>query len=814
MALTGESTSVSVDGRRIRLTNLDKVMYPADGTTKRDVIFYYAQIAPYFLPHATGRPATRKRWVNGVGTDDEPGQVFFEKNLGNGTPDWVRREGIAHSSRTAYYPLIDDAPTLVWLAQMAALELHVPQWRFGPRGGVHRPDRLVLDLDPGDGAGLGECVEVALLCKEILDDMSMTSVPVTSGSKGIHLYAALDGKRTSDQISAFAKELARALEADHPDLVVSDMKKAKRTGKVLVDWSQNNGNKTTIAPYSLRGRTHPMVAVPRRWDELDDSLEHLDYAQVLERVSEVGDPMSAIDPGDAGESESSQAQQDRLATYRSMRDAGKTPEPVPNGVAEPSDGRRFVIQEHHARRLHYDLRLERDGVLASWAVPKGPPMDGNDNHLAVQTEDHPMEYASFEGTIPKGEYGAGTMTIWDHGTFELEKWREGKEVIVTLHGQPGGGLGEPRRYALINTKLGGDPKNWLIHLMDAEGDEPARSAGRKRYGPTSQRRTSKLKLGERQEPPAKLPDFAQIEPMLASAGRITDVPESGWAYEVKWDGYRAVATVSEGRLFLRSRRGIDLLPTFAEVEELVELVGDRDVVLDGEVIALDSTGRPNFQLLQGRSRSENSARVQLMLFDVLHLDGRSLVKEPYSERRALLEGLLEDGSIVHVPPTFDEDQDTAIRTSRQLKLEGVMAKRKDSIYQPGRRARTWVKIKHQASQDVVVVGWRPGQGNRSKTIGSLLVAVPEDGELVYAGRVGSGFTDRELRETLEKLRKIERKTPKVDDVPREDAADARWVSPVYVGEVTFAEWSNDNRLRQAVWKTWRPDRTPADIRRD
>ena len=811
MALTGENTSVAVDGHRIRLTNLDKVMYPKTGTTKRDVIFYYAQIAPYFIPHATGRPATRKRWVNGVGTDADPGSVFFEKNLGGGTPQWVRREGIEHSSRTAYYPLVDDPATLVWLAQIAALEIHVPQWRFGPRGGIHRPDRLVLDLDPGEGAGLPECIEVALLCKEILDDISMPSIPVTSGSKGIHLYAALDGKRTSDQISAFAKELARALEADHPDLVVSDMTKAKRGGKVLVDWSQNNGKKTTIAPYSLRGRDRPMVAVPRNWDELNADLRQLDFEETLARVDEIGDPMAAIEPPE-------EDRPDRLATYRSMRDATKTPEPVPASTAPASDDRSFVIQEHHARRLHYDLRLERDGVLASWAIPKGPPTDSGENHLAVQTEDHPMEYATFEGDIPKGEYGAGHMRIWDHGTFELEKWREGKEVIVTLHGQPDGGLQVPRRYALINTKLGGDPKNWLIHLMDdqpegvdAPPDKPKRSA--KRYGPSAPR-ARKLGLGAERNKAPRLPKFADIAPMLASAGTVADLRGDDWIYEVKWDGYRAITTLADGELFLRSRRGIDLLPTFGEVAELKDLIDGHDVVLDGEIVALDSTGRPNFQLLQGRSRSESTAKVQLMLFDILHLDGQSLLHKPYEERREILEEIVQGGTTVHVPPTFGDDQDTAISMSKKLKLEGVMAKRSGSIYQPGRRAHTWVKIKHQRAQEVAVVGWRPGQGNRAGTIGSLLVAVPVEGELVYAGRVGSGFTDRELAETAARLRKIERRTPQVSEVPPEDARDAHWVTPVYVGEVTFAEWSNDNRLRQAVWRGWRPDKTVSDLRRE
>ncbi|MDD9208217.1 non-homologous end-joining DNA ligase, partial [Georgenia sp. 10Sc9-8] len=254
--------TVSVDGHRLRLSNLDKVLYPATGTTKADVIAYYTEIAPVMLPHTTGRPATRKRWPNGVGTGAEPGEMFFQKDIGQGVPAWVTRGEVRHSEGPKTYPLVNDRATLAWLAQVAALEIHVPQWRLGSDGERRNPDRLVLDLDPGEGAGLPECVEVARLARAILQGMGMDPVPVTSGSKGIHLYSDLDGSYTSDQISDLAHELARALEADHKDLVVSDMKKTLRRGKVLVDWSQNNANKTTIAPYSLRGRSHPTVAAP------------------------------------------------------------------------------------------------------------------------------------------------------------------------------------------------------------------------------------------------------------------------------------------------------------------------------------------------------------------------------------------------------------------------------------------------------------------------------------------------------------------------------------------------------------------------
>jgi len=457
-AAGAQKQTVSVDGHRITLTNLDKVLYPETGTTKGDVLAYYAAIAPLLIPYAADRPATRKRWVNGVGTEARPGKAFFNKSLDATAPSWIQHYAIEHSDHTNDYPLVNDLATLTWFAQLASLEFHVPQWKFGRGGKRLNPDRIVLDLDPGEGAGLPECVAVARAARTIMRGIDLDPVPVTSGSKGIHLYASLDGKHSSEEVSAVAHELARALESDHPDLVVSDMKKAVRGGKVLVDWSQNNGSKTTVVPYSLRGRSRPYVAVPRTWEELNDGLRHLELDEVLVRSNEL-------------------ASTDRLATYRGKRDAAKTSEPVPAGTPKSGTAQSFVIQEHHASRLHYDFRLEHEGVLVSWALPKGVPINPKQNRLAVQTEDHPLEYGTYEGTIAKGEYGGGTVKIWDAGTYTLEKWRDGKEIIATLTGREDGGLDGPRTYALIHT--GGEGKadaHWLIHLMEAATPEPTPSA--------------------------------------------------------------------------------------------------------------------------------------------------------------------------------------------------------------------------------------------------------------------------------------------------------------------------------------------------
>ncbi len=812
---TPDEQYVSVDGRRLKISSLAKVMYPATGTTKGDVLDYYARVADALVPHTRDRPATRKRWVHGVGTEDEPGQVFFQKNLDEGTPSWVLRRTIEHSDGPKDYPLVNDRATLAWFAQIASLEIHVPQWRFGPDGERRDPDRIVLDLDPGPGVGLAECAAVAFRARAILTDMGLSPFPVTSGSKGIHLYAALDGRQTSDQVSAVAKELARALEADDPDLVVSDMKKSLRQGRVLVDWSQNSGSKTTIAPYSLRGRLTPTVAAPRTWEELEDpALRHLDYREVLERVEDHGDLLAELERGDGADAPS----RDRLSTYRSMRDGAKTPEPVPAEAPPPSEGRSFVIQEHHARRLHYDFRLEHDGVLVSWAIPKGPPTDPAQNHLAVQTEDHPLEYGSFEGVIPAGEYGAGEVFIWDRGTYDLEKWREGKEVIVTLHGEVHG----TNKYALIRTGgRDGDAKdNWLIHLMKSgDGASSPRRDGSKEKKPPDA--GAEATDGGRRAVGPTPRVRSQHAPMLASAGdrgEIGDAQE--WAFEMKWDGIRALATVADGAFSLVTRNDIDVTGTYPDLAELVSAV-DRAAVIDGEIVALNAAGRPDFGRLQQRMKltrprdvdaAARDVPVHFFAFDLLEYDGVSLLDEPYDERRRLLEENVRQVGRVHVPPAFDGDLDAALDVSGTLGLEGVMAKRRDARYVSGRRSRSWIKLKHTRMQEVVIAGWRPGQGNREGTIGSLLLGIPDDQGLRYVGKVGTGFGDKVLRDLQKQLAALETGENPLSDLPRLEGRDARFVRPELVGEVEFAEWTPQRKLRQPSWRGLRPDKRPDEVR--
>ncbi|OYD68460.1 ATP-dependent DNA ligase [Rhodococcus sp. OK302] len=753
---TTDRGQITLGGITVPVTNLGKVLYPESGTTKAEVIDYYTRISAVMIAHVVARPGTRKRWPNGV-----DGQSFFEKNLASSAPAWLTRASLQHSDRVVTYPIFDSVASLAWLGQQAALELHVPQWRFDGSG-RGPATRLVFDLDPGEGVGLAECAEVARWIRDLVGTLGWTAYPVTSGSKGIHLYVPLDRPLEGNGASTVAKQVATGLEKIHPELVTATMARNIRAGKVFVDWSQNNAAKTTIAPYSMRGRAQPYVAAPRSWEELDDpTLQQLLFDEVLERVESGGDLLSGLDPA--------VAVSDSLSRYRSKRSAARTPEPVPRDEPAPTAGNSFVIQEHHARRLHYDVRLERNGVLVSWAVPKGVPTAAGENRLAVHTEDHPMEYATFSGVIPKGEYGGGSMTIWDSGTYETEKWRD-DEVIVWLAGERVQG-----RFALIRTK--GD--QWLMHLMKDQNAS---------FG-------------------TELPK--NLEPMLATAGSVEDLDTEEWAFEGKWDGIRVILEYHSGALSLRSRAGNDKTADYPALAYLGDILEGHEVVIDGEVVAYDPQGVTDFGLLQRGGTPE------FLAFDLLYLDGVSLLRKSYTDRRTVLNALAAKVGGLNVPPQIEGTAENALEVSRESGWEGIVAKRRASVYLPGRRGSSWIKVKNWRTQEVVIGGWRTGQGNRAHGIGALLMGIPGENGLNYVGRVGTGFTDRDLEKLLAVLEPLQQNgSPFAEELPADDRKGAVWISPELVGEVRFMDWTESSRLRHPSWRGLRDDKMPADVKKE
>jgi bifunctional non-homologous end joining protein LigD len=474
---------------------------------------------------------------------------------------------------------------------------------------------------------------------------------------------------------------------------------------------------------------------------------------------------------------------DKLQAYRDKRDAARTPEPVPaeSEPARPADSPgsgAFVIQEHHARRLHWDFRLERDGVLVSWALPKGVPSDPAVNHLAVHTEDHPLEYGGFEGEIPRGEYGAGAVSIWDHGSYETLKWTP-REVKVLLHGRRVAG-----GYVLFQTR----GNQWMIHR-------------------------------ERQPLPAA------IRPMLAISGATMPADTQNWALEMKWDGVRSLAFIEKGRVRLMSRTERDITVAYPELSGLGAATAHKQLLLDGEIVVFGPEGWPEFEALQPRMHVTSAAQaamlagqtpVTYLVFDLLQLDGRPLLDQPYRDRRALLDELGLAGPFWQTPPSFPGQDFPAVRdVSVDHGMEGVVAKRLDAVYVPGVRTDHWRKIKNAKRQEVIIAGYKPGKGNRTGQVGSLLIGVRDSSGLVYAGHVGTGFSVETLRMLGERLEPLRRPGSPFDGpVPPEHARTAVWVEPRLVIDVTFDRWTRAGRMRAPVYKGLRDDIDPADVVRE
>jgi bifunctional non-homologous end joining protein LigD len=445
-----------------------------------------------------------------------------------------------------------------------------------------------------------------------------------------------------------------------------------------------------------------------------------------------------------------------------------------------------VIHEHHARRLHWDLRLERNGVLASWAVPKGLPEEPGENRFAAATEDHPLEYLTFHGEIPKGEYGAGTISIWDAGTYECLKW-EPRKVEVALHGER-----VDARYALFPIDKEDPPKDWMIHRMDPPAD-PSREA---------------------------MP--SNVLPMLARPGQLP-ASEDGWAFELKWDGVRALLYSTPGEHHAQSRNLNDITASYPELSHVGRALGSHSAILDGEIVAFDEDGLPSFAALQQRihatSKSQTARRAKdnpatYIIFDLLWLDGHSLTSLPYAGRRERLAALALTGEGFQTPEHVIGQGSELLAMCTERGLEGVVAKRLASTYQPGVRSRDWLKVKTFARQELVVGGWVPGKGRRREHIGALLLGVHDpDGSLRYVGRVGSGLCGDELERLAGLLEPLAQdSSPFTAGVapPR----DAVYCEPQLVVEVRFSHWTRSGSLRHPTYLGLREDKRPGDVVRE
>jgi bifunctional non-homologous end joining protein LigD len=516
-----------------------------------------------------------------------------------------------------------------------------------------------------------------------------------------------------------------------------------------------------------------------------------------------------------------------LDDYRKKRDPARTPEPF--GGPRAGQGRLFVVQKHAARRLHYDLRLEMDGVLKSWAVPKGPALKAEDKRLAVHVEDHPVEYADFEGIIPEGNYGAGAVIVWDRGWYRLVKDAPPAEQLhagrleVELFGVKLRG-----RWTLA--RMGGKDKEWLL-LKKADayagGEEPVETFPESvlsgltveevREGSTRVA-TLRARLARAGAPAGEV-DAARQPVMLASVGERA-FSDPGWLFEIKYDGVRVLAARAGGDVALYGRAGQVFTPRYPEIVTALRALPLDRFVLDGEVVALDEAGRPSFQRLQNRmhltrpadvERARSTVPVSAVFFDALALDGRDLRRLPLAERKACLALAVPARGVIRYGDHVGGQGEAFYEAAAEQRVEGIIAKRADSRYTGG-RTREWLKIKCQLRQEFVIGGWTDPQGARG-WFGALHLGVYDGDRLVYAGKVGTGFDEAGLRRIRDRLQPLARSTSPFD-TGTPAGRGHHWVEPALVGEVRFTEWTEDGVVRHPAFLGLRDDKNPRDVRRE
>ncbi len=835
----GKKQTLSIEGREVPVSNLDKVLYPGRRFTKAQIIDYYIRVAPYLLPHLRNRPVTLKRFPDGV-----TGEAFYEKDLPGFAPEWIRTFPVPRHAGgpDICYILINDLPTLTWCANAAALELH-PFLHLTTD--IHSPTSVVFDLDPGEGSNILTCVRVALLLKDVLEQLQLASYPKVSGSKGIQVYAPLNTPTSYSVTQPFARALAVLLAKQHPKLIVSEMPKEKRKGKVFIDWSQNSDFKTTVGVYSLRAKNKlPFVSMPVTWDELRAALErnegkplYWEPASALERLALKADLFSDVLtrrqslPYTVLEALGHDAQPTTnkggsLREYQRKRDFAKTAEPSPRVPRASAQGskKRFVIQKHAASHLHYDFRLEMHNVLKSWAVPKGVPYALNERRLAMATEDHPIEYLDFEGIIPQGQYGGGTVMVWDIGTYETV---EGNFYKGRMH------------VFLSGKKLKGDwllskdqasSNKWTIEKINA--DTKPMNAKRENVS-ASTGRTMEQIAGEASNvwhsnrtpiPDLDLDSLPEsemkfIEPMQCKL--VTTLPEGdGWQYEVKLDGYRALAIRSGSRTSLLSRRNRSLADRFIGVAKAVESLEDG-TILDGEIVALDTNGQPSFNLLQ--NYSSEAAAVVYYAFDQLAYRGKSLLGLPLTKRREVLEATLSDGSEpIRRSVVLNASAERVIAAVKEQGLEGIVAKRSAARYEPGERSGQWVKFKTNRGQEFVVGGYRIGKN----FFDNLAIGYYDGKRLLFIAKLKNGFTAAAKKAIYERLHKLETtqcpfaNLPEPKNARRGEALTEaamksyRWVKPKLVVQADFTDWTQANHLRHSSFVGLREDKDATEVSKE
>lgn len=769
-----KSQLTQVGKRKVELSNLGKVFYPDDHITKAHVIEYYYGMAPTILAHAKGRPLSVVRYPDGIA-----GESFFQKNRPDWAPLWI--EGVVLGEEKKNYVLANEEAALVWLANLACLELHQMHCR-APH--FDKPDYVAYDFDPPPEFPFSEVVRLARDFREHVESFGYHAFVKTTGRKGLHIVTPIEARWDFATVFEAAKKVAEPFVNSHSSAMTLQIKKEHRKGKLLLDIYRNRMSQTIVTAYSLRGSPGAPVSTPLTWEELD-SLEDpksLNIESVPKRIKSSGDAWEsmaayatalhtekkiAVPAGKILAPARTRKTPAELAEYSNKRSFEKTSEPPP-ATAPLGSGHAFVVHRHHASRLHYDLRLEQNGVLKSWAVPKGLPPRPGIRRLAVSVEDHPLEYVNFEGAIPKGEYGGGMMWKFARGRYEISRQKP-DGFYFRLHSPE-----LNAEYRVHNTK----ENQWLLERIDSPQVDWLRQ---------------------------------RIEPMLAKpAGRVPTSPD--YLYELKWDGIRALISLDEGQVRINGRNGLEMTAQFPELLLPEQAFRATCGVFDGEIVCLEPDGKPNFRnvIYRMQQKGENTiARARTnhpavcYLFDCLYLDGRPIVNEPLSRRREWLRDVLRKDSAYRMSESV-EDGAAFYGAVKQMGLEGIMAKRCDSPYLPGKRTDSWLKVKTQNSAECIIIGFTEGKGDRQSTFGALHLAQRSDGELTYVGKAGSGIDESSLAAVRKELDGLTRTKRPVKEIPSDNARSI-WVEPKLACEVRYASLTPDGLLREPVFLRMRPD---------
>jgi bifunctional non-homologous end joining protein LigD len=765
-----------VGQRKIELSNLEKVLFPDAHILKAEVIEYYLKIAPTILAHVKGRPLSLVRYPDGIG-----GERFFQKNRPEWAPEWIAHVVLGESGKEEKvdYVMATEEASLVWLANLACIELHQMHSR-SPH--FDKPDYFAFDLDPPENFLFEDLVEIALDLKEHLERFGYRPFIKTTGSKGFHLLVPIEPKWTFTEVFEATQEVAKPFVESHPRSTTLNIKKEARQGRVLLDIYRNRPYQTIVSAYSLRGLPGAPVSMPLRWDQLAGLRSAADFKlhAVVGQIARDGDAwegMAAYATGLHTKRKKTATRRSlapspkdrppgRLEEYAGKRNFEKTPEPPP-AVAVGED-KAFVVHRHHATRLHYDLRLEQGGVLKSWAVPKGLPPRPGILRLALSVEDHPLEYITFEGTIPKGQYGGGMVWIFAQGRYEITQEKKDGFYFRLQSSEMNA------EYRMHHTKK----NEWLLERVDQPQVDWLRDP---------------------------------VEPMQAQSA--DKPPDAGdYLYEVKWDGVRALIALDEGRVSIRSRNQHDITGKFPEL-----LAGDQafraaSALFDGEIVCLDEVGKPVFKNVIHRIQQSQEGAIErarakypalCYIFDCLYLDGRAIVNEPLERRRVWMEDAIKGGTPYRVSEAVFEGAEL-FKAAVNMGLEGIMAKERNSRYRTGTRSGQWLKIKKRQTMECLIIGYTQGKGDRQGRFGALQLARRERGALRYVGKVGTGFDEKSMKEISAYLKNFKQVKRSIQEKPLDDAQTV-WIEPEAIAEVQFASLTKDGMLREPVFLRLRPD---------